>query len=193
MARIVLASASPQRRQLLSGLGVSFHVDPSGVDELDCTEREPARRAVALARMKAADTACRHPDEYVVGCDTLVVAADGTLLEKPADDDDARRMLKLQSGRPSIVHSGLCIIAPGGGQAEGLSSSTVLFADLSDEDIEWWIRTELWRDRSGSFQIDGPGQLLIERLEGEWASVVGLPVFLLQELFQQLGTSVHAF
>jgi septum formation protein len=166
-------------------------VEPSTVDERACPQPEPARRAVELARLKAEDVASRHQDAYVIGCDTLVVAHDGTLLEKPEHADDARRMLTLQSGHASIVHSGLCVIAPGGASVDGLSSSTVVFADLSATDIEWWIRTELWKDRSGSFQIDGPGQLLIERLEGEWASVVGLPIFLLKEQLLRLGADIH--
>ncbi|MDD5469381.1 MAG: Maf family protein [Candidatus Peribacteraceae bacterium] len=189
---MVLASASPQRKQLLAGLGVQFSVQPSAIDECICTEREPAKRAVALARMKALDIAASCTDAYVIGCDTLVVASDGTLLEKPAHAHDAREMLVRQSGSASIVHSGLCIVAPGGQVAEGLSSSMVLFKTLRQADIDWWLRSGLWQDRSGSFQIDGLGQLLIERVEGDWPGVVGLPVFLLERLFRQLGESLQS-
>jgi septum formation protein len=192
MSRIILASASPQRRQLLAALGVDFAVEPSRIDERDCPETDPAKRAVELACMKAKDVASRNPDAYVIGSDTLVVSRDGTLLEKPADVSDARRMLRLQSGSPSVVHSAVCIVGPDGSCAQGLSSSTVTFAELSEQDIEWWMQSELWRDRSGSFQIDGHGQLLIAKLEGEWTSVVGLPVFLLKELFAELGTDIRS-
>ena len=188
---LVLASASPQRKQLLSGLGLQFSVQPSTIEESDCPEREPAKRSVVLARMKALDVAVSYPDSYVIGCDTLVVAADGTLLEKPADEHEAREMLIRHSGSDSIVHSGLCIVAPDDNVAEGLSSSTVLFKDFKQEDIDWWLGTGLWKDRSGGFQIDGLGQLLIERIEGDWPGIVGLPIFLLEQLFQQLGETIR--
>lgn len=183
---LILASASPQRRVLLEGLGLAFRAQASGVDESACQLADPAERAQVLARLKAEDVFASHPDCWVIGCDTLVVAPDGTLLEKPTDAADARRMLRLQSGGASMVHSGLCLLGPGG-EHEGISSSRVLFKALTDEEIEWWITTGEWQDRSGSFQIDGLGQLLIERLEGDWTSVVGLPVFLLGQLMEKAG------
>lgn len=184
---IVLASSSPQRRELLADLGVDFVVDPSHVDEDACTERDPLKRASHLARLKAQDVLGRHPGACVIGCDTLVVSPSGELLEKPMDDADARRMLRLQSGGVSMVHSGLCVVAPDGSAHEGMSSSEVEFAPLSDSDIEWWIASGQWKNRSGAFQIDGPGQLMIKRIEGDWTGVVGLPVFLLGELLKKAG------
>ncbi len=187
---LILASASPQRKQLLSGLGLAFDVIPSTVSEEDHPEGDPARRAVDLAVLKAKDVAAKNPDSWVIGCDTLVVADDGTLLEKPMDADDARRMIRLQSGRTSTVHSGLCLVGPDGTHQENISSSSVHFARLTEREIDWWIGTKLWRDRSGSFQIDGPGQLMIERIEGDWTGVVGLPVFLLGKMMRERG--LHA-
>jgi len=179
---LILASASPQRKTLLTGLGVEFVVIPSQVNEEACTEHDPAKRAQLLSREKAQDVADRHRGRVVIGCDTLVVAPDGTLLEKPVDEADARRMLKLQSGGTSIVHSGLSVIHATGEMSSGLSSSDVRFKTLSEEDIDWWIKTNLWQGRSGGFQIDGPGQLMIEEICGDWTSIVGLPVFLLGDL-----------
>ena len=189
MQQLILASESPQRKMLLRGLGFDFDVMPSSLDEALCTEKDPEKRAVLLAGMKAQDVATSNPNSYVIGCDTLVVAHDGTLIEKAASEDEARRMIKKQSGTASLVHSGLCIIAPDGKKVEGLSSSTVVFKKLSDKEVDWWIKTGLWKGRSGSFQIDGPGQFMFEKLEGDWTSVVGLPVFLLGELMQELGYS----
>jgi len=185
-SHLVLASASPQRKTLLEGLGLSFEVIPSQFNESDHVEHDPVKRSLALGELKAKDVALRNADSWVIGCDTLVVAPDGTLLEKPNDMDDARRMLQKQSGGTSQVHSGLCVVAPGGESASAVSSSSVTFKKLSSEEIDWWMHTKLWEGRSGSFQIDGLGQLMIERIEGDWASVVGLPVFLLGELFQKL-------
>lgn len=187
MPRLILASASPQRKTLLAGLGVTFDVIPSRVDESACGEPDPAKRAEILSALKARDVASRHPGHVIIGCDTLVVSDGNHLLEKPADDDDALRMLRLQSGRTSVVHSGVTVISTAGDEFSGISSSSVTFKKLSKEEEEWWIGTRLWEDRSGAFQIDGPGQLMIEKIEGDWSGVVGLPVFLLGELMKKAG------
>jgi septum formation protein len=187
--RLILASASPQRRELLKGLGFSFDVIPSSVEESACTEKDPVARAVVLARLKAEDVHAKHPDACVIGCDTLVVSSDGALLEKPVDAADAEKMLRLQSGAVSIVHSALCVIGSRAAE-EGISSSRVHFKKLSEENIAWWISTNQWKDRSGAFQIDGRGQLMIEKIEGDWTGVVGLPVFLLGELMKKAGVRI---
>ncbi len=187
--QVILASASPQRKTLLEGLGVLFVVIPSAVDEACCLEKDPAKRAVVLSELKARDVAAKNPDTWVIGSDTLVVAADGTLLEKAQSDDEARMMIEKQSGKASVIHSGLCLIDPTGKSYSGLSSSRVLFRSLTKLDIDSWIESGLWKDRSGSFQIDGKGQLLIEKLEGDWTSVVGLPVYLLGELCRKAGAT----
>ncbi len=189
MHPLILASASPQRQSLLEGLGLTFSVIPSRVPEEMCTETDPAKRAVHLAREKAQEVGQRHRGEWIIGCDTLVVASGGTLLEKPRDEEDARRMLRLQSGGTSVVHSGLALLSPAGVLYDGLSSSAVTFKELSAEEIDWWMETKLWEGRSGAFQIDGPGQFMIERIEGDWTGIVGLPVFLLGQLARKAGSS----
>jgi len=191
MEQIILASASPQRKQLLAGLGIDFVVIPSRVNEEACTEPDPAKRAQLLAREKAHEVMDRHRGQWIIGSDTLVVASTGERLEKPVDEHDARRMAELHSGKTSVVHSGLAVVRPDGAMFDGLSSSFVTFRTLSDADIDWWISTNLWRDRSGAFQIDGLGQLMIEKIEGDWTSIVGLPVFLLGELFSKAGMPIH--
>lgn len=190
MEPLILASASPQRKYLLEGLGVEFVIIPSQVNEEACTELNPAARAELLAQEKAREVAERHRGRWVLGSDTLVVAPDGTLLEKPVDADDARRMLRLQSGGTCVVHSGMALISPSGVMVHGLSSSDVTFRTLNDEDVEWWIGTGLWENRSGSFQIDGPGQLMIREIRGDWSSIVGLPVFLFGQLAKEAGLKI---
>ena len=105
-------------------------------------------------------------------------------------------MLRLQSGRTSVVHSGLCLVVPREGEKQhflrGIASTRVTFARLSEETIRWWIGTGLWKDRSGAFQIDGPGQLMIERIEGDWTCVVGLPIFLLGQMLAEAGYPLGA-
>ena len=104
------------------------------------------------------------------------------MLENPVDEDGARAMLRKLSGGACKVHTSLCLIDPSGDTKEEMSSTDVIFKELSEEDIDWWISTGLWKDRSGSFQIEGKGQLLIERIEGDWTGVVGLPVFLVGKM-----------
>ena len=163
---------------------MAFDVIPSRIDEEACSERGPAQRAQVLAEAKARSVAAQYPGRWVLGCDTLVVAPDGSLLEKPSDAREAERMLRLQSGGVSVVHSGLTLIAPDTSVETRLSSSRVRFKRLSPDEVTWWIGTQLWRDRSGAFQIDGPGQLMIEAIEGDWTGIVGLPVFLLGEMMK---------
>ncbi len=187
---MVLASASPQRKTLLEGLGLSFTVVPSSVDESACSEKDPARRAELLSALKARDVAQKHAQSVIIGCDTLVVSSAGDLLEKPSDPGEARRMLRLQSGATSLVHSGVTVINEEGQEFTGLSSSAVTFKKLSKAEEDWWIASGNWKDRSGGFQIDGPGQLMIERIEGDWTGVVGLPIFLLGSLLEKAGLSL---
>ena len=189
MPHLILASSSPQRQGLLEGLGIPFDVVPSEVEEALCTERDPAVRAGVLARMKAEDVYKKRPKDWVLGCDTLVVSKEGSLLEKPVDEEHAREMLERLSGGESFVHSGLCLIASGVKAHEGVSTSRVTFKPLSKQDLNWWISTGLWKDRSGAFQIEGPGQFLIEHLEGDWTGVVGLPVSLFGRLMREAGVS----
>ncbi len=184
---LVLASASPQRKRLLEGLGLTFEVHPSSFDESSCEEMHPIVRCKHLAMHKAQEVNERFPDSFVIGCDTLVVSSEGDLLEKAPDAAIARSAIEKLSGRTCEVHSAVSIFDPGQKHHEGVSSSTVTFKQLSNEELDWWISTNLWRDRSGSFQIDGPGQLMIERIEGDWSSVVGLPVYLLGGLFKDAG------
>ncbi len=190
MSSIILASASPQRKHLLEGLGLEFTVIPSQVDEPAFLEADPFTRARELALLKAKDVASRNPGSFVIGCDTLVVASDHSLLEKPVDADDARRMLRLHSGKISQVHSGLAIISPEGVVSKGVDTSDVHFKDLTEAEIEWWIGTGLWKDRSGGFQIDGPGQMMIEWIRGDWSGIVGLPVHLLGVMAKEVGMPI---
>lgn len=189
---LVLASASPQRKRLLEGLGLQFEVHPSHYDESTCTEQDPVKKATFLAWQKALSVNESFPDSFVIGCDTLVLSAGGTLLEKAPDADTARKAIQELSGHTCHVHSAVSVVDLDQKHHEGVSSSAVTFKELSEEEIDWWIGTELWKDRSGSFQIDGPGQLMISNIEGDWSSVVGLPVYLLGDLLKNAGYDISA-
>src|SRR5690349_9593677 len=128
---LILASQSPQRSSLLSGIGVRFEVVPSSVDEDGHPERSPKDRALTLAELKALTIAKMHPGRFVLGADTLVVSASGKLLEKPVDVSEAKMMLTEHSGNTSIVHSALCLITPDGSVFKDVDSSSVTFKKLT--------------------------------------------------------------
>lgn len=182
MFHLILASGSPQRKRLLEEAGIACEIYPSAVIESSCNEREPRKRAKTLAMMKARDVESRFPRHCIIGCDTLVVAQDGTVLEKPCDADDARRMLQVQSGNISVIHSGLCVLSPDRECTE-VDSPRVFFKPFHDDDIAWWIGSGKWEGGSGAFRVEEFEERgLIERIEGDRTAVIGLPMTLLHRL-----------
>ena len=174
---VVLASSSPQRREILSKLGVEFEVVVPGVDEL--TGGDPEVEVVENARMKA--RAVEAPaDALVIACDTDVVL-DGKALGKPADEVEARAYLDRMSGRAHQVLGGL-VVLDGGQELSGLESTTVTFKSLSEAEKERYVAFGEWRGRSGGYAIQTLGSTLVERIEGSVSNVVGLPVGLLAKL-----------
>ena len=173
--KVVLASGSPQRREILQKLGVEFEVVVPGVEEL--TQGDPEHLVVENARRKAEAVTS---DGLVIACDTDVVL-DGEVLGKPADADEARAYLDRMSGRPHEVMSGLVVIEDGE-ERSGLEKTTVVFRDLSDAEKDRYVRFGEWEGRSGGYAIQTLGSTLVERLEGSVSNVVGLPVGLLAEL-----------
>ncbi len=180
--RIVLASRSPQRRELLGSLGVDFDVRPSDVDER--SEGDPAEVVLENARMKARGVA--EPGALTIGCDTDV-ALGNMLLGKPADEDAARGHLRAMSGTTHEVLSGLCLLGPGQGlERTGVARTSVTFRTLTDEDVETYVATGEWRDRAGGYAVQGVGATLEERIEGDLTNVIGLPLGLLLDLAPEL-------
>jgi septum formation protein len=167
-ARLVLASASPQRRAILEQLGVEFDVQPADVDEL--TEGDPREVVVenALRKARAVD------GELVLGSDTEV-HLDGAVLGKAADEAHAERYLRALSGRTHQVYSGIAL-RDASGERTAVAVTDVTFRSLSDREIAWYLGTGEWRDRAGAYAIQGHGSALVERIEGDFWNVVGLPV-----------------
>ena len=180
---VVLASGSPQRREILTKLGVEFEVLVSGAEEL--YGGDPEGEVVENARRKARGVAA-PPGALVIGCDTDVVL-DGKALGKPADATEARAYLDRMAGRAHTVMSGL-VVLDGGEERSGLEATTVVFKPLSDAETERYVAFGEWRDRSGGYAIQTLGSTLVERLEGSVSNVVGLPVGLLLELAPQVFT-----
>lgn len=173
---VVLASGSPQRREILAKLGIEFEVVVPGVEEL--ADGDPEHLVVENARRKA--EAVPSEGRLVIACDTDVVL-DGEVLGKPADADEARAYLDRMSGRAHTVMSGL-VVVEAGEERSGLEQTTVVFEDLSDAEKERYVRFGEWEGRSGGYAIQTLGSSLVARLEGSVSNVVGLPVGLLAEL-----------
>jgi septum formation protein len=178
---VVLASGSPQRREILSKLGVEFEVVVSGVEEL--TGGDPEFEVLENARLKARAVAAGQ-EGLVIACDTDVVL-DGKALGKPADAAEAREYLERMSGRSHTVLSGLVVLG-GDEERSGLERTSVFFKPLSEVEKERYVNFGEWRGRSGGYAIQTLGSTLVERVEGSVSNVVGLPVGLLLELAPEL-------
>ncbi len=181
--RLILASASPRRAELLTAAGLPFVVQPVDLDE---TRRvgetaEACARRLALAK---AEAVLRPPGAIVLGADTLVVV-DGEALGKPADDGDAATMLRRLSGRAHEVVTGVGIVHDGGASVD-LVSTRVTFAPLSDAEIAWYVGTGEPRDKAGAYGIQGGASRFVARIDGSYSNVVGLPVELVYRRLRAL-------
>jgi septum formation protein len=173
---LILASKSARRRYLLKQAGISFSVIPSGFDENSVPVYSPEKYVRILAESKARDIAYKYPESWVIGADTVVVI-DGKILGKPSSRTDARSMLKSLSGQTHEVLTGYCICCA---SKERLFSETVktevLFKNLSEDEIEWYIHTKEPFDKAGAYAIQGLGTFLVKSVNGSYTNVVGLPV-----------------
>ena len=182
---LVLASASPRRRQLLELIGLAFRVVPADVDETPRTVEDPASFAQRAARDKATEVARRCPDDLVLGADT-VVDIDGKILGKPGSRLEAEEMLHSLAGREHMVHTALSMIYKGSSH-ELLDTATVRFVPLDDATIRWYVETGEPLDKAGAYAIQGLGGLLVASMTGSPHTVVGLPIQRLPELFEAHG------
>jgi septum formation protein len=179
---VILASGSPQRREILSKLGLEFEVIVPGVEELDAGD--PEFLVVENARRKARAVSA-PPGGLVIACDTDVVL-DGEVLGKPADAADSRAYLDRMSGRGHTVMSGLVVIDAEGEERSGLERTEVVFGDISDAEKQRYVNFGEWKGRSGGYAIQTLGSTLVQRVEGSISNVVGLPVGLLVRLAPEL-------
>lgn len=174
---IVLASASPRRKKLLHELGFTLTVDPSAVEEQFDESVEPSMMARSLAGLKAEEVAKRHPSDIVLGADTIVVL-DGLMLSKPVDQEDAKAMLRLLSGRPHHVWTGVSLVRHETNTYVSFAECTeVQFAALSDHEIDAYVATGSPLDKAGAYGIqDDWGAVFISGIKGDYYNVVGLPL-----------------
>ena len=182
---LVLASRSPQRSAILEQLGVEFEVVPS--DEPESRDGDPRELVVSNALRKARVVAAAVGEQrLVLGVDTEV-HLDGRIFGKPGDRPEARCHLAVLSGRTHEVFSAIALIEQRR-ERTAVSRTAVTFRDLSDAMIDWYLDTDEWRDRAGGYAIQGFGSALVERVEGDFWNVVGLPVPLLLDAEPSLLT-----
>jgi septum formation protein len=182
--RIVLASASPRRAELLRNAGIAYVVRPSHIGEERGEGETPAAYVQRLAEEKAAAVESKG-DEVVLGADTVVVA-DDSVLEKPLDEADARRMLRMLSGREHEVLTGVCV--RGAERRIAVVESTrVRFLELNEEDIEEYITSGEPFGKAGAYAIQGRASRFVDRVEGCYFNVVGLPVSRVWRMLREIG------
>ncbi len=173
---LILASKSPRRRYLLEQAGLSFSVIPSDIDETTVPMSSPEIYVRILSEAKAEFIANKYPEKWVIGADTIVLI-DGTVLGKPGSIDEARSMLKQLSGQAHQVFTGYSILCKTKNRKFSETVQTeVLFKNLADKEIEWYIHTKEPFDKAGAYAIQGLGTFLVKRINGSYTNVVGLPV-----------------
>ncbi len=190
-AKVVLASASPRRQEILRQVGMSFEVDPSDAPETIAGDWSVGEIAERLAEIKARDVARRHAGaDVVIGADTLVVL-DGDPLGKPVDAKDARWMLSRLSGRTHEVYTGIAVLDPKGSRSVTASvCSRVRFRQLDAGEIARYVASGEPMDKAGAYAIQGLGSIFVEEIAGDYFNIVGLPIAQVNLALRQLGWQV---
>ena len=185
---LILASASPRRQELLRNAGISFVVQPADIDETPLASEEARECAERLAREKALVVSRNRPGDLVLGADTVVVV-DGILLAKPADAEDAARMLRILSGRQHQVITGVCLALARERQAPDITvaseTTVVTVSDIPEQEIREYVATGEPMDKAGAYAIQGRASRWIPRIEGDYSNVVGLPVALVYRMLRE--------
>jgi septum formation protein len=186
--RLVLASSSPRRADLLRAAGIPFDVFPVDIDEHFRVGEKPEHAVARLADEKAAVAAAAHPDAVVLGADTTVVIR-GEALAKPADAADAARMLRMLAGRSHEVLTGVCV-SHQGRRLVHVEPTRVRMAQLGESEIAWYVSTGEPFDKAGGYAVQGLGSRFIEGIDGSYSNVVGLPISSVYELLKELGCDI---
>ena len=183
LEKLVLASSSPRRAEILSAVGWPYETMAAGIDESRAPGEDATAYVQRLAREKAEAVVAKLESGLVLGADTVVVVK-GEILGQPRDDDDARRMLKLLSGKWHEVLTGVALVRAGEGTETlvDYERTRVRFAEMSADEIEWYVGTGEPKGKAGAYAVQGRAALLIEEIEGEYFNIVGLPIRLVYEL-----------
>jgi septum formation protein len=183
--RVILASQSPRRRQLLELIGIAHEVQPADIDESYLAGERPREHAERLARGKTAVIAEREPDALIIGSDTIVVV-DGDVLGKPADQLDAVRMLARLAGRSHVVVTAVAVTWRGETRS-AVEEVGVTFHPMSRTEIDAYIATGEPMDKAGAYGIQGYGATIVSRVDGDYFAVMGLPLQRLTRVLASLG------
>ena len=186
---LILASGSPRRRELLTRAGYAFDVEPADVDESRLPDELPSDYVLRLAMLKAV-TVCSGPEDerFVLAADTIVVL-DNDVLGKPQGRDDAVMMLQRLSGRSHEVLTGVALVC-GGARCSGMVKTEVALIDLDDQTIATYVATGESFDKAGAYGIQGLASRFVDRINGSYTNVVGLPMVLVERLMRKLDESV---
>ncbi len=190
MRRIVLASASPRRKQLLEQIGLRFEVEPSDYEEDIAPGSEPHEMAKKLSLGKARAAARKHRKALIIAADTFVVFGD-RILGKPHSNAEAREMLRALNGQAHSVISGFTVLDAESGKVVSKSVETkVRMRRLTLREIDGYVRSKEPLDKAGGYAIQGRGAVLVERIEGDYFNVVGLPLSALADALREFGIKV---
>jgi septum formation protein len=189
--RLILASASPRRAELLTSAGFQFDIIPAGVDETPRSGEFPQAYALRVAHDKASAVraGCGDSEATVLAADTVVVAR-GQMLGKPHDLDDARRMLRLLSGSVHDVHTAVVLTAPPAAERTEVVTTRVQVQRLDESEISWYVDSGEAEGKAGAYAIQGRAARFIERIDGSWSNVVGLPVATVYRLLRELSRPI---
>lgn len=184
--KLILASGSPRRSEILTSVGWEFTKDVADIDESERENESPEAYVQRLAREKAEAVAKRYENEIVLGADTTVVI-NNQIIAKPVDLDDARRMIKMLSGNWHEVLTGIAVVRSQHLQSSvGIQSTRVKFAEMSDDEIEFLVQYGEPLDKAGAYAVQAQAALFIEKIEGDYWNVVGLPISLVYEMVRKL-------
>jgi len=186
--KLVLASGSPRRAEILERAGWPHEIIVAGIDETLFPNEEAATYVQRLARSKAEAVASRLEQGLVLGADTTVVVAN-QILGQPADEADARRMLNLLNAKWHEVLTGVALVRVGGETRVAYETTRVRFAEMSDDEIDWYISTGEPFGKAGAYGIQGKASLFVEEIEGDYFNIMGLPIRLVYEL----AADLHGF
>ena len=190
MKRIILASASPRRKELLEKIGLKFEVEPSDSAEDMCSGLSPDELARAISLGKARAVASRHRNTIVIAADTFIVFR-GKIMGKPGTEAEARRMLRKLRGKPHSVITGFTILDTDKNKVLTKSIETVVhIRNLTSKEIETYVKSGEPLDKAGAYAIQGLGSVIVERIEGDYFNVIGLPLSALAEGLRDFGIHV---
>lgn len=185
--RLILASKSPRRYELLKQVGLDFDVIPSGIEEDYIKGESPRKHVLRLAEAKALDVGNQHPDRWVVAADTIVYV-DHSILGKPKSREEAKKMLRRLSGKGHRVLTGFSVhhLEKGKGDREAVQTA-VKVKKLTQAEMEWYVETGEPFDKAGGYAVQGMGSFMIESIKGSYTNVVGLPICELIQMLSRLG------